>query len=531
VPTLRPSPTPTPIPTLPPDYPVTALELSEGPLQISEGFILTGDMRLYERETGEITRLALASNQRSIRAPAMSADAAIIAYWDEDEAIGACDPRCASLFVLNRETGETARVPVGAAMGLGSAFHTAVSADGRYVAFSGDGERLTGSYIYDVVGGATTRLAEGGSAVDISADGRYVAIVTSNELIAADTNPGTDVYHIDRREGVITLVSTGAETSVGIFPAHEGGFTHVSLSDDGQVVAFTAGALVAGDFTPCTSYNSREYPDCLHAYTYEVPTDTLTLISTTPEGTPANHLNILPRLSPDGRYVAYTTNATDLDPTAPLACDPGDCSLSVIHDRVTGQNHVVGRPWDGTPITGRSYPLGWAGADTLLLASNYRLLPNAGRQNTYYLVRVPLPDDWTWFRHEEAGFAIGYPADWYVSGDSDVTILTSYEQGERVPNDAAKIDIIVNMPPRFESVEAFVAEQQRSTADHPDVEMRSEWRTVFGDVPGVYVEYTGGPGDATALYTIHAGAGILIAAYYDTSPLPAMLATLREMTP
>ncbi len=119
----------------------------------------------------------------------------------------------------------------------GTSAVTALSADGRYVAFwsqatnlvAGDTNGLTDSFIKDTLTGVTTRISTdsagnqatgGGSSVRaLSAAGRYVAFYSSaTNLVAGDTNGVNDSFIKDTLTGITTRIttdSTGSQATGG----------------------------------------------------------------------------------------------------------------------------------------------------------------------------------------------------------------------------------------------------------------------------------------------------------------------------
>jgi Tol biopolymer transport system component len=138
----------------------------------------------------------------------------------------------------------------------------AVSADGRYVAFAseagdlvaGDENSTTDVFVFDRMAGSTERVSldtSGGNADDfstapaISADGRYVAFTSrASNLVPEDLNAGIDVFVRDRLSGTTERVS---RDTAGADP--NAGSSDPSISADGRYVAFVSDAsdLVAGD--------------------------------------------------------------------------------------------------------------------------------------------------------------------------------------------------------------------------------------------------------------------------------------------
>jgi flagellin-like hook-associated protein FlgL len=152
----------------------------------------------------------------------------------------------------------------------GSSEVTALSADGRFVAFNsgatnlvaGDTNGQIDSFIKDTVTGVTTRIstdsagnqATGGISyvTAISADGRYAAFWSeASNLVVGDTNGGIDSFIKDTVTGVTTRISvssTGAEGNDG--PFGDGSYSYVrALSADGRYAAFDSQStnLVAND--------------------------------------------------------------------------------------------------------------------------------------------------------------------------------------------------------------------------------------------------------------------------------------------
>ena len=174
-----------------------------------------------------------------------------------------------NLFVRDRTAGTTEAVDAGAGgarpNGTGGA-RPELSADGRYVAFVSDAGNLlsagasigtTAVFVRDRQGASTELVdvdADGratplgnSTRPSISADGRYVAFASGDRnLVADDTNGGTDMFVRDRTGGTTTRVSVDP---YGIEAASSGNVVEgIGLSGDGRVVAFgSRAALVPAD--------------------------------------------------------------------------------------------------------------------------------------------------------------------------------------------------------------------------------------------------------------------------------------------
>ena len=100
-----------------------------------------------------------------------------------------------------------------------------------------------------------------------------------------------------------------------------------TVSQDGRITVFATNydMLVSGD--------TSGYPD---VFAYDRVTKQTELISRGPDGKPGNNSSHRPSVSPDGRYVAFTSLAKNLlaDPTM-TACGGIPCTNIFVYDRVT----------------------------------------------------------------------------------------------------------------------------------------------------------------------------------------------------
>ena len=124
----------------------------------------------------------------------------------------------------------------------------------------------------------------------ISADGRYVAFTSyANNLVAGDTNGTEDVFVRDRVTGKTTRISVSSAGGQG------NGYSNNSrISADGRYVAFSSDAenLVAGD--------TNGYDD---VFVRDRVTGKTTLVSISSVGEHGNDLSRLGAISADGRYI------------------------------------------------------------------------------------------------------------------------------------------------------------------------------------------------------------------------------------
>ncbi|HET6954653.1 MAG TPA: hypothetical protein VFI47_30090 [Acidimicrobiales bacterium] len=176
----------------------------------------------------------------------------------------------------------------------------AISADGRYIAFSssapdlvsGDTNGVGDVFVWDRGTSTMTRITDGdrGShSPAISADGRYIAFASSaTDLVAGDVNGVYDVFLWDATSGTTTRITDGNGDSWG-----------ASISGDGRQIAFESAAsnLVPGD-----SNDTNDKPDI---FVWEADTGTTTRI------TDSANASYFPAISADGGHITFYAFASN----------------------------------------------------------------------------------------------------------------------------------------------------------------------------------------------------------------------------
>ncbi len=271
----------------------------------------------------------------AISPPAISADGRYIAF---DTFAGNLVPGAADGGVFVRDTrARTISAASVRADGTVDDFADtpAISGDGRYVAFVSDDKDIVPGgndkfyqvFLRDRTTGVTSRVSskangnqgsDDSDAPSLSYDGRYVAFESDSPgLVPGDTNQWTDVFVRDRVTNTmrrVSLTSTGAEA--------DSGGESPSISGNGNVVAFSSDdALVASDTNTVTDI-----------YVRNIAANTTTLVSVATSGARSNGASASPAISANGRFVAFTSSATNLDGIP----DTNNAPDVFVHDLLAG---------------------------------------------------------------------------------------------------------------------------------------------------------------------------------------------------
>jgi Tol biopolymer transport system component len=277
-----------------------ASNLAEGPTS-SFG----RDILVHDRQTGATDRVSVNEDGFSIYGyrSAISGNGRYVVFVSRDQ-----------VFVHDRETGATERVSVAddnsvsaGEGGNGQSDSPAISADGRYVAFSSEATNLVGAYGFD-------------------AHGNYT-------LLGADTNDTWDVFVRDRQTGATKLVSVAGDGSQG-----DDFSSMPSISDDGRYVAFASDA---------SNFADGDASDTYDVFLRDRQTAATERVSVAGDAGQSAAWGGRPAITGDGRSVAYYMTAPGRD-----AGDPWDV---FVWDGHTGATELVSVANDGSRGNGASY--------------------------------------------------------------------------------------------------------------------------------------------------------------------------------
>lgn len=253
--------------------------------------------------------------------PAISPDGRYVAFCSAaSNLVPGDDNGTVDVFVRDTLANTTTRVSVDSAgvEAAGNSFRPSVCSGGRYVAFESDAANLVAGdtngmndvFVHDTLANTTTRVSVdsagaegdwGGNSWDpcLSADGRYVAFSSwATNLVAGDTNNTGDVFVRDTVASTTTRVSVDSAGAEGDAESYA-----PSISADGSRVAFASNAanLVASDTNGATDVFAR---DTLLSTTTRVSVDSA--------GIQGNSTSYAPSISADGEHVAFASWATNL---------------------------------------------------------------------------------------------------------------------------------------------------------------------------------------------------------------------------
>jgi Tol biopolymer transport system component len=262
--------------------------------------------------------------------PSISGDGRYVVFSSASARLVPGDTNAAAdIFVRDRQTGLITRVSRNSSgqQANGASGRPAISLNGRYVAFGSNATNLTpeslrGVFVHDRETGATEHVTSvfAAATLALSADGRYLTILSLRPDV--DLQVIYDLSVWDRRLDVREVIATGSRYRNAIFGA--------AFSGNGRYVAYAArgpGVIVYDRLTRLrerVDLNSNEEP--------------------------GNHLATQLSISRDGRYVAFTSYATNL-----AASDSNGVSDVFVRDREAGTTTRVSVGPGARQADGNSY--------------------------------------------------------------------------------------------------------------------------------------------------------------------------------
>jgi len=344
---------------------------------------------VHDRQTATTTRASVSSGgtqaNGSSLPPSLSYDGQFVIFGsDATNLVSGDSNNRTDLFMYNTQTGETTRVSVtstGEQLNSNSKYGS-LSADNRYLAFDStatnlvtpDNNSASDVFVKDLQTGDVTRVSVSSTGVPgntssafpkISANGRYVVFYGfASNLVTGDTNGTGDTFVHDRQTGETTRVSissTGAQ-GVGFL-----GSNNASISADGRFVTFHA------DFTNLVPNDTNDEID---VFLHDRQTGETTRISVSASGVQGNSSSFYPSMSEDARWIAFTSNATNLVSGDDIRTD------IFLLDRLTGELTKESQP--PVPVPTLTSPADGAALDNDRPTFRWNALSGIGR----YEIRI-----------------------------------------------------------------------------------------------------------------------------------------------
>jgi len=288
------------------------------------------DVFIYDRENCQTERVSVDASgvegNGASELPYVSPNGRYVTFISSASNLIASDTNNQpDLFLKDRQTGTVTRILANTPYG------GFIGDDNQSIAYrSGNSIRLYNlSTLVDTQILSLTNLSVGRRFV--SNDIRYfVFSSTDNNLVAGDTNGTADVFLYDRQTSQMARISispTGAVPNGASFDA--------SISGSCRYMVFTSSAsnLVTGD--------TNGVPDIFFR---DLITGALSRVSVSSSGVQGNQASGSASISDCGRYVAFSSLATNL-----VTSDTNGTVDVFAHDRTTGQTYVISRGTSGTP--------------------------------------------------------------------------------------------------------------------------------------------------------------------------------------
>ena len=307
-----------------------------------------------------------------------------------------------------------------------------LSADGQQVVFISNAQDLVAEptsgryqvYVRDLKSGIT-RLASStpdaprGSQADclfpaLSDDGRIVVFeALDTDLVTNDFNHATDVFTRELSKPSVELVSARDEALVP-GTANQGGFVAPSgVSSNGQLILFTS---TSADLVPGNTNG------IVQVFLYDRDGRTNRLVSVDYTGTGAgNGASTLPAMTPDGRFVAFLSSATDL---AASGTDTNGLIDVYVRDLTTGKTKAASGTATGVSNGAMRY-----GQNRPVISADGRYVAflasiPAGMRDTLFFRDLVL-DATVWTSSMDAQFRSPVPMAISPGGDLWFTAVTS----------------------------------------------------------------------------------------------------------
>jgi hypothetical protein len=472
------------------------------------------DVFLHDNQTGETTRVSISTNGTEANGDSFYVsgyidDRYIIFNSNATNLVPNDTNGKTDVFLHDNQTGETTRLSVDSNGVEGNAdsgqySSGSASVDGRYITFQSNATNLVPNdtngksdvFLHDNQTGTTTRVsvdsngvegnADSSYAPSISADGRYVVFDSdASNLVTNDTNGKFDTFLHDTQTGTTTRVSLSPP-----FHQTEGNdiSSDPSISNGGRYVSFSSIA---------TNLVNNDTNGQADIFLQDTQTGDISRVSVATDGTESDDSAFSSAISADGRYVSFSSYATNL-----VTGDTNGQADIFLHDTQTGTTTRVSV--DSSGVEGDDYSNGSSisadGRYITFQSNSTNLVPNDTNGTNDIFLHDTQTGTTTRVSVDSSGVeGDGYSGDTLISADGRFVVFNS-NATNLVPNDTNGVtDIFLH--------DTQTGATTRVSVDSNGVEGNDESGTPSISADGRYagfVSYATNlvPGDTNGVYDI-----------------------------
>lgn len=366
------------------------------------------------------------------------------------------------IYVRDTITGETQlMIPEGfdGARLNGNSLNPSVSANGRFVAFQSTATNLSADdnnggnvdiFRHDRETGETLLVSQLATSPgirssfnpSISADGSAIAFLTENSHDAADDNTRVDLYVYDVESESLELISKNSAGEVGDQRA-----VAFSFGDTVSIPSLSANGRYVSWVSRATNLVDDDTNNADDVFVHDRFFGTTERVSTSTSLVQADRASFDAKLSDNGRFVTFQSQATNLDELAPDTNGDNDI---YVKDRLTGDLIRVSIPADFSSEPGGGQPDISIDGTTIAFASgtvtgNFDARVVTGNINDVYIATI----DTTGFNFSQNDAA------------AVVDLRTEWFDPDGGPLEYSNIDVTSDNTDRFFSVTEDFDDQGR----------------------------------------------------------------------
>lgn len=271
----------------------------------------------------------------------------------------------------------------------GNSFWPDVDPTGRYVVFlstdigyTANSGGIAAVVLRDTQAGTITLVNRGTNSSGLPVNPTAVPAMSANGGTVAFESPWanldgrnfqSDVFAFDLTNTASQLISVRDPALASVTPNGPSSLWSGSLSANGRYMAFSTWAnnVAPGDTN-----------DCINVFVHDLITGANVLVNVTTNGLPGNNLSTEPSISADGRYVAFTSAATNL-----ISGDNNSSSDVFVRDLQAGTTKLVSVSTNGGVGNGDSYlpQISTDGRYVLFCSAAQNLASGSTASNNLYL--------------------------------------------------------------------------------------------------------------------------------------------------